>query len=579
MVSHSALTVKLALAMVVLALFPAAARAAEFDVTGPADTIGASGCTAVSCTLRSAITAAADNGNATDDVIVLPAGQYAVNTQLGPLAVPTGATGITIRGAGANSTTIQPPASIRTLTINSNARVTITGLTLRGGSGASGQGGNLLVSSQASATLDRVRVVGGNAAQGGGVAALGATALTIQSSLIDGNTATGTALTAAGGGVYVQGQTFTTALTIQDSTIVSNSARNGGGIAIENNFGAPPVLRGVTLTRNNARAGTPSGGAGGISSAQTNASFQGSIVGGNTSTVDLGAGSQDLPSNCALSTAATDAGGNVTPDTDPCGLGGVHADPLLSTALDATQEPPVLTIPANSPAVDVADCAGRTVDQRGVARPQQNACDAGAYEYQPPPPEPTPTATPTAPPTTTPVPTATPTPPPVRNQSVAATPVRGTVLVKLPRTSKFVPLDASVIGNGSEVDTRKGRVEITTSTGEKALFYDGIFKVSQSGGLTTLTLTEKLAPCPSRKARAAAKKPKTRKLWGDGKGKFRTKGQYSAATIRGTRWYVEDGCRYTRTKVAVGSVNVRDDVKQKTFIVRKGKTYTARPRR
>jgi hypothetical protein len=124
-------------------------------------------------------------------------------------------------------------------------------------------------------------------------------------------------------------------------------------------------------------------------------------------------------------------------------------------------------------------------------------------------------------------------------------------------------------------------VEITTSTGEKAVFYDGIFKVSQSGGLTTLTLTEKLAPCPKAKssARAAAKKPKTRKLWGDGKGKFRTKGQYSAATIRGTRWYVEDGCRYTRTKVAVGSVNVRDEVKKKTFIVRKGKTYTARPRR
>ena len=107
---------------------------------------------------------------------------------------------------------------------------------------------------------------------------------------------------------------------------------------------------------------------------------------------------------------------------------------------------------------------------------------------------------------------------------------------------------------------RKGRVEITTSTGEKAIFYDGIFKVSQTGGITTLTLTEQLAPCPSRKARAAAKKPKTRKLWGDGKGKFRTKGKYSAATVRGTRWLVQDGCTLTRRPYAVGSVSVRDDV-------------------
>ena len=157
--------------------------------------------------------------------------------------------------------------------------------------------------------------------------------------------------------------------------------------------------------------------------------------------------------------------------------------------------------------------------------------------------------TPTATPVVTPTPTAT----PVRNTSVGAQPVRGTVLVKLPGTTRFVPLDPSVIRNGSEVDTRKGRVEITTSSNEKATFYDGIFKVSQSGGLTTLTLTEKLAPCPrAKQASAAAKKPKTRKLWGDGKGKFRTKGAYSAATIRGTRWLVQDGCRYTRTTVARG---------------------------
>ena len=58
-----------------------------------------------------------------------------------------------------------------------------------------------------------------------------------------------------------------------------------------------------------------------------------------------------------------------------------------------------------------------------------------------------------------------------------------------------------------------------------------MFVVRQVGAITELTLNEPL-DC-SRKARASQKKkPKSRKLWGDGKGKFRTKGSYAAATVR-----------------------------------------------
>jgi hypothetical protein len=163
---------------------------------------------------------------------------------------------------------------------------------------------------------------------------------------------------------------------------------------------------------------------------------------------------------------------------------------------------------------------------------------------------------------------------PAAGKSVAAKVLSGTVLVRLAGSSKFVPLDPSVIKNGAEVDARKGVVEITRSDGGVAKFYDGIFKLSQSGGVTTLSLSEKLTGC--KKASAAAKKPKTRKLWGDGKGKFRTRGQYSAATIRGTKWLVTDTCTSTITKVTQGSVNVRDAVKKRTVIVRAGKSYTAR---
>ena len=143
------------------------------------------------------------------------------------------------------------------------------------------------------------------------------------------------------------------------------------------------------------------------------------------------------------------------------------------------------------------------------------------------------------------------------NRTVVVSEQSGTVLVRLPGSSRFVALDAAQgIPVGSTVDARKGVVVLTSipkagAAPETARFWDGIFRISQASGITTLTLTEQLAPCSSR-ARAAQKKPKTRKLWGDGKGKFRTKGRYSAATVRGTKWLVTDGCRYTRTRVTVG---------------------------
>ncbi len=105
-----------------------------------------------------------------------------------------------------------------------------------------------------------------------------------------------------------------------------------------------------------------------------------------------------------------------------------------------------------------------------------------------------------------------------------------------------------------------------------------MFVVRQVGAITGLALNEPL-DC-SRKARASQKKkPKSRKLWGDGKGKFRTNGSYAAATVRGTKWLVQDTCTTTLVRVTQGSVSVRDTVKRKTIVVRAGKRYTARAAR
>jgi hypothetical protein len=185
--------------------------------------------------------------------------------------------------------------------------------------------------------------------------------------------------------------------------------------------------------------------------------------------------------------------------------------------------------------------------------------------------------------TPTPTPTPSPTPTPVPGKTVVGAPVRGKVLVKLPGKKGFAELEGTEsIPLGSTVDTKKGTISLTAKTGQTATFRDGIFKITQSKTTTDLTLNEALAKCPARHAaRAAAKKkkPKTRKLWGNGSGSFRTRGQYSAATVRGTEWLVQDSCSGTLTRVKKGVVSVRDNVKRKTIVLRAGKKYLARPRR
>ena len=174
-------------------------------------------------------------------------------------------------------------------------------------------------------------------------------------------------------------------------------------------------------------------------------------------------------------------------------------------------------------------------------------------------------------------------PAPVAGQTVNVTPVSGTVRVKERGSNRYVTLRAGdQIPVGSSVDTRDGRVTLETAGGGKADFFDGLFRISQGRGarpLTTLTLTEPLDCRRAARASGAAKKPKSRKLWGSGTGRFRTQGSYSAATIRGTRWLVTDRCTSTTTRVTQGVVTVRDLEKRKNVIVRAPRSYTARQRR
>jgi hypothetical protein len=147
---------------------------------------------------------------------------------------------------------------------------------------------------------------------------------------------------------------------------------------------------------------------------------------------------------------------------------------------------------------------------------------------------------------------------------------------------------------GTLVDTRRGTVRLTSSRNRRtsiqdARFAGGVFQVLQSRKRKARGLTEvRLKGAGFRRCRTAAKGRRAsasrrrviRRLSGRGRGRFRTRGRHSAATVRGTTWTVVDRCDGTLTKVKRGRVTVRDFRLKKTVIVRAGKSYLARaPRR
>jgi hypothetical protein len=191
--------------------------------------------------------------------------------------------------------------------------------------------------------------------------------------------------------------------------------------------------------------------------------------------------------------------------------------------------------------------------------------------------------------------------PPVPGKSVAIGLVSGKVFYKSP-TGRRTQLKADTnIPVGSQIDTRRGRVELTsaaTGTGattQKSDFYQGTFKVKQSvpkgnraAALTTdITLAGEASrsQCASARGASGAAVSKKKgphavlgKLWGNGKGKFRTNGKYSSATVRGTIWLTTDRCDGTLTTVRRGTVSVRDLRRHKTVTVKAGHSYLARAR-
>ncbi len=208
---------------------------------------------------------------------------------------------------------------------------------------------------------------------------------------------------------------------------------------------------------------------------------------------------------------------------------------------------------------------------------------------------------------------ATPTPPaPVLGKNVDMAVTAGRVFIKLPPgatlsdtsttratdsqavgTGGFIPLtEARQIPVGSIVDTTRGTVSITAATSERSRHYAGrftagVFKLLQARrqrGLTTLELMDTLARAKvcamiGKGRRASTARALPSKVLGELKstdhGKFSTRGDYSAATVRGTAYSVTDTCAGTLTRVTRGVVAVDYFHRHQTVVLHAGQSVLA----
>jgi hypothetical protein len=175
---------------------------------------------------------------------------------------------------------------------------------------------------------------------------------------------------------------------------------------------------------------------------------------------------------------------------------------------------------------------------------------------------------------------------PVLGERVNVAPATGTVLVRAPGATSAVPLSGEAsIPVGAILDTRKGAVDLTTALPgggtQSATFHGGLVQIRQpasGAGMTDLVLRGAKPSCRRGRARAAAtsKRRPPRELWtSDHHGRFRTRGSNAVATVRGTSWYMADRCDGTYTRVAHGSVSVRDLRTGRTVVLHAGQSHLA----
>lgn len=259
--------------------------------------------------LRDAIAQA--NANAGDDIITFASNvSGTISLTSGSLYIYGSGGGVDVRGPGASVLTIDGTTSVRPagtrasggysdIVINGGSSggqgkpgatlaptpVTISGITLTGGSAPNGGGIN------ANYTLLNVNncvITGNNAYYSGGGIAISSyySALTVNSSTISNNTAGN-----VGGGVA----TTDAAIDIQQSSVTGNTAGRGGGIHAHNDNANALTISASTVSGNTSTGPTgnysySSTGGGGVYTRHMSTSISNSTIANNTSNAGYGGG-------------------------------------------------------------------------------------------------------------------------------------------------------------------------------------------------------------------------------------------------------------------------------------------------
>ncbi|MFL5331584.1 MAG: beta strand repeat-containing protein [Gemmataceae bacterium] len=295
---------------------------------------------------------------------------------------------LTLIGPRADKLTINANNAGRHFTIDtSGLTVLISGLTLTGGSVASGQGGALFLSND-TVTLDGMWLTANTAGSGGAIsvdpAIYPSTAyLTIRNSTLSSNTA------GSGGAVAVINAAT---LVASNSTFSGNIANGGAGGAIAGGTGGSIVLKNSTVTGNSASKG------GGISVSRYSYSsgivnIESTILSGNTAKSSSAIYGPDIYGNqfgYAITSKNSIIG--VAPGFNGKinNLGGTQVG-TQAASINAKLDPlafnagpmPTHRPQPGSPALDLgSNPDGLTFDQRGPGHPRVygSKIDIGAYE-------------------------------------------------------------------------------------------------------------------------------------------------------------------------------------------------------
>ena len=413
---YKLLTAMVIIAMALVALPASPAYAASITVNTTTDEVANN----ANCSLREAIVAANTNasfngctytGTGPDDIITVTSGQTYTLSIVGSnefqgdldVGIAGGTAGnLTIQASGATNAIIDANDINRVFEVlpDGDPDLTLINLTITNGNSPDGAGVHFAGNGTFTLTDSVVssNIGTGSADCGAGVWNHSEATLVIQDSLFEGNTCTGTG---ADGGAIFKGTGGS--LTITDSTFSNNSTvDNGGAVHVD-------MLSGTaTITNSTFASNTAGGRGGGLQVVNGTVTVEFSTFSGNAANmVSASTGGAVQATGGTVSVlrsilANSTSGGSPTQDCDQVSPGSVtvtnslvesnsdcagtitsSSDPGLAPLANNGGSTPTMAITSSSPAYNAAlSCGLVTSDQRGVARPQNLACDLGAFELQ-----------------------------------------------------------------------------------------------------------------------------------------------------------------------------------------------------